>query len=504
MLCALLSLMCLASCDSLPDSLKGEETSVSDTQPADNGSLSVLRIPCAPSDSLNPFFVESLMNSSFVGLVFRSLYKIDSAGARINDIAVSETVSDTAARVTFAPDSVFSDGSLMTARDVVYSFNLAKNSPLYAQELSGISQAFITGDYSLEFTLASPDIFSIDSLMFPVAKSGTADTAQSVPAGSGQYMYSSEGDTRLLTENPFAAVTAGIKKIVLTDIEDDASLVFMLETRQLDACFSELTEGEASRIDAATNAVAMNNLVFAGFNPAREEFLRPEIRRAISLLLDRTEISENAFFSRADACVLPVQPRLRVLAESSFAQSLSPAADDAGALQLLSDAGFSGVSEYGIRYGGVYSMQYTLLYCSDTSFKTACAEYISQKLTSRGIVITLKGLPLEEYKTALANGEYDIYIGEIKLPYNMSLSSFFSPDGVAFCGACMTEALANSYAAWRAGTVSSDTFFEAFYGEMPFVPLCFRSGVLCYSRSIKSAVTASKQNPYENIADWTT
>lgn len=506
-ICAFLAatLVCLGctSCDGKPTAQVETGTSSEQSETEESAPQNVLRLPYSSEDSLNPFFMKSLMNSSFVGLIYRSLYYVNSSVTRVRDLAVSETVSDTSVRVNAAPEAQFSDGSSVTAQDIVYSFGLAKNSYLYSQELSGISQASAIGNHSVEFTLVSPDVFSLNSLFFPIVKQNTAGTADALPTGTGRYIYSGTEGGYVLKVNTYADSSPKVGEIELKDVKDDASLVFKLETGITDACFSDLSEGEASRINAASVNVFMNNLVYIGFNPGRAEFLRPEVRRAFSLLTDRSETVESAFYSRAGASVLPVHPAWSETLGCEFAQTLSDDANINDGVQLLTEAGFAGVSGYGIRYSGDISMQYTLLYCSDTPFKKACAEITAKNFTAQGIVTTLKGLPYNEYVLALKNGEYDIYLGEVVLPYSMSLAAFFSPDGAVYCGDCISPALAASYAGWRSGKVTADIFLRLFYTETPFIPLCFRNGVMCYSRSIKSSVTASRQNPYENISEWT-
>ena len=58
--------------------------------------------------------------------------------------------------------ALFSDGSAVTARDVVYSFNLAKQSPAYSSRLAKVESALSVGS-DVSFAFTSPDIFGVNS-----------------------------------------------------------------------------------------------------------------------------------------------------------------------------------------------------------------------------------------------------------------------------------------------------------------------------------------------------
>ena len=94
-----------------------------------------ITVPYTSLDSLNPFFCTSLLNSSLLPLVFRSLYQLSVGFSAERDLAVAETVTPAAVQVTLPDTVTFSDGVAVTAADVAYSFTLAKNAPLYRDAL---------------------------------------------------------------------------------------------------------------------------------------------------------------------------------------------------------------------------------------------------------------------------------------------------------------------------------------------------------------------------------
>ena len=92
-----------------------------------------------------------------------------------------------------------------------------------------------------------------------------------------------------------------------------------------------------------------------------------------------------------------------------------------------------------------------LLVNKDDNLRLQVARDIGDMLTECGLTVTMSELETEEYRRALRNGNYDLYLGQTKLSPNMDLSTFFAHDGalrhgglsdVALYALCQ-EALAN-------------------------------------------------------------
>lgn len=178
-----------------------EETSVpeeEDEPVIPGGSFSV---PYIASDSLNPYFSETLYNCTLTTLIYRSLYTLDTAFMPQKDIAVTESISGKILKVFINPDLVFSDGSPVTAEDVAYSFSCAKSSDRYRTSLSGIASCYSEDEKTVVFELSRTDADVLNLLTFPVVKNGTAGTKDMYPVGNGFYQFSEDGIRLTLKAN---------------------------------------------------------------------------------------------------------------------------------------------------------------------------------------------------------------------------------------------------------------------------------------------------------------
>ena len=80
----------------------------------------ILKLAYSKADMLDPFTSTMAANIQILGLVYDGLYKIDKTYKPVPVIAESAIVSGTAVNVTLS-SAVFSDGSAVTANDIVYS-----------------------------------------------------------------------------------------------------------------------------------------------------------------------------------------------------------------------------------------------------------------------------------------------------------------------------------------------------------------------------------------------
>ncbi|HBL40658.1 MAG TPA: hypothetical protein DDY98_03445, partial [Ruminococcaceae bacterium] len=202
-------------------------------------------------------------------------------------------------------------------------------------------------------------------------------------------------------------------------------------------------------------------------------------------------------------CALPFQPKWKTM--KPIASSTALSGDMNKALEILKAAGYTMVNAYGYRASTSKSLTTNLTVCKDNPFKVACAKEIKSQLEKINFHVRIIELGYEDYAKAIQKGEFEMYLGEIKLPMNMSLSAFFSSSGVAYVGIDAENGLPcrDEYFAMRSGELSLSDFCAAFDQAVPFVPLCFRSGLAMYSRSIGTEVIGTCTDGFYNINTWT-
>ncbi len=443
------------------------------------GSLSV---PYIASDSLNPFFAQTLPNSTLTSLIYRYLYTLDTAFTPVRDIAVTENISGKNVRVFINPDLVFSDGSALTPEDVKYSFDCAKASSKYSASLGGVSSCKAEDEKSVVFDLEYEDVNVLSVLTFPIVKKGTAATKDMRPVGNGFYQFNEDGIRLTLKANlRYSGTLPSIGTVRLTDVSKNTSPANLVGTGELDFCYSDLADSDVSGVNCSATGVYLNNLVFMGVNHNNVNMVLSSFRRALSLAIDRQSIAENAFMGYGRGATVPVNTSWREYSSSLSAATLSLGADGAKTEELLAERGF------GIN-GNTLEL---LLVCNEgNAFIRNAANEIAAALKDYNVNITIQLLSPDNLRSAVQAGEYDLYIAEIKIPANMDLSEFFSYGGSASYGIIPDNITCDEvYFSYRKGEKTLDEFISAFCADMPFIPLAYRNGRFLYTRDVISELS---------------
>ena len=126
------------------------------TQPIQAG---VFSLAWDPKQSIHPITGTNGVNLQLGGLVYQGLYELDGSFQPQPRLATGATASADGLTWTIevAQGVRFSDGTPLTAAQVVSSLELARTSPRYQSRLTAVRGVRQTGDYTVEVTLSAPN-----------------------------------------------------------------------------------------------------------------------------------------------------------------------------------------------------------------------------------------------------------------------------------------------------------------------------------------------------------
>ncbi len=449
--------------------------------------------------SLNPYKTESPTNKNLLTLVYDGLF-LPTDGYTVEPlIGLSFTNNEKMLTVTLDPDALFCDGSVIDTSDIVYSFNLAKESEHYKARLQNFSSV-AAGVGSVTFTLSNPDAFAENCLTFPIVKYGTGEN--DIPTGSGRYTLSKKSGNYYLTANEYSTrqEEMATRRISLVPITSEAGELYLLQTGDLTYFFDDLSDGEYTKIRANTVRVALNNMVYLGINSESNHLKSKKVKEALCYAVNKTSLADAAYSGIASISDVPLNPlweELGTLETSLYQQNTVKAGE------LLDEAGYVfAYTNNRYRSKNFEYIELTLLVNNENEPKVRIAEMTAKWLRDIGIDVTVNSLPYEDYISALERGDYDLYIGEIRLSPNMSLSPFFSENGSAAYGIDTEGAVAKAHSDFAAGKIDISTFIQVFSIEKPFIPLLFREGMAYYSRELTYEDTVNEYELFANIYSW--
>ena len=489
--CALLLTAALLFCACTRGDTPQDETENPSGEVETPLSKTSVSLPYFETDSLNPYFAVSAQNRALASLYCQPLYRVNADYAAEAVLAESTSGNGTTYTVTLK-NAVFSDGRAVTATDVVYSFNTAKNSAWYGARLQNVQSANAQGG-AVVFTLLAPEPYFDNLLTFPVVQGGTADAADAVPVGTGAFRLSADGT---VTENSHAVRTT-VQEVRLVHIQDAANIGNALAVGNIDYVFSDFANGEYTRIVAQNTFVTMNNLVYLGINSAAGALRSSAVRTAIYYAADKDNIAASAFRGCAQSAALPFPPAFCKAQGLSLGQT---AADTARASEILHKSGYNRYNKKGLLTNGQDTLELSILVNGENGFRLAAAYSLAEDLNAAGFAVTVENVSADVYNARVASGNFTLYLGEVKLSENLSLSPFFG--GAASVGIDSASPVFAAYASLAAGEQSLADFAGTFLDEMVFVPICYRAGMASYSRNLQPDFSVAAYDVYGDITRW--
>ncbi len=497
LLCAVLLLVSLAGCGEQPQPETDDTTEpvLTQTDPSSAAVTRIVTLPYTAADALNPFQTKSTMNRDICTLLYDALVRLDETFTPVPSVAADYALNGQTLTVLLRDDVRFTTGELLHPRDVVYSFQCAKESPCYAARLANFFSCNADGDDSVTFSLVEPNAQAANCLDFPIVQFGTGESE--IPIGCGRYrLYHKDADLYLEAyENSSAMEEMEQQTLKLLDISTRENELQLLQIGELSAFYVDPASQKREKIFANEWDVPLLNFVYLGLNSARDHLNDAAFRRALAAAVDKPTVCASAYDAHAMAADAPFHPLWGEAPQDNvrFDPLAAPGYFDALGYTLSSNAK---------RTKNKQGVTLEMVVNSENAVRLNAAKLIAQQLRDCGFTVNLSVLDYDSYLIRLDSGLWDLYIGEVKLTADMDLSLFFSAEGQANYGIDSAGAGAQAWREWRAGTVNTSTFEQVFLQDQPFVPLCFRSGVLYCAKELQIEGEVNENDLYANLYTW--
>ncbi len=512
-ICLIISVMLIISfcgCRQNVTDFSSNEQIEESTQPQKDTEMSLLY---SHTDSFNPYTAKTEANRQISSLLYDSLVKTDNNFEAVLCLADYVDMQDKNCTVRLK-EARFTDGSAVTADDVIYSYKIAKESSMYTHNFYEIVSLSAVDSKTAVFTLSQNDPFFINLLTFPIIKSGTSgvldsDGKEIAPIGSGRYKLAQNG-TEFIRNDDHYGEKGTIKNIKLINSPDAISTTHYVEVGAVGMYYND--SNNIVRMSAKKAEVNLNRLVYIGVNDSYGSLTTKEMRYAISSALGRDEICQTAYYNNAISATGFFNPYFKA---TKALQTIENEPNSKITVENLSKIGYNKMNSNGF-YANASGNNpvFTLLVNSENSSRVAAANLIAAQCKTAGIQIKVVTCSYEQYVERLANGSFQLYLGEIQLLDNMDMTQLVVSGGSAAFGVSdnsqqQTEsespqispckAILDSYHTAQCGIADvAGTLLT----EMPQIPVCFMEGVLFYDSSITSGVRASSNDIYLNFENY--
>ncbi|WP_212525720.1 ABC transporter substrate-binding protein [Actibacterium sp. MT2.3-13A] len=350
-------------------------------------------------------------------LVYEGLVRAELDGSITPLLASSWTIDETGTVYDFSlrDGARFSDGSAVTADDVVFSFERLKADGLpYAQDrFKSLVSVAKVDDATVRFTLSGPDAGFLLNLGSPFVVGSAIMKADWVKShdpkqemlGTGPFaLVSYAPNSELVLKrndnywNPEAA--AKVENLKIRYMPEQSAQIAAMLSGQIDLMFpSAESMLQLKRVpEVTTVAVSSTNTVRLNINTNLEPFSNPDFRRAMSLSLNRDEIVAGAFLGEAtpSAQVPPSYSWGPKLADLKYQKQ-----DIAKAKELLAKAGYPNGIDITLNHLAGYA-----------TYLDRFAEILKGQMAQAGIRVTIEANQTAVWLDKQNSAKYEIMTNE--------------------------------------------------------------------------------------------
>ena len=462
----------------------------------------VFALGYAGASTLHPLETADQSNLDVAALVYEGLYELDENFEPQPLLAQSASVSEDGLvwTITLRTDAAFSDGSLLTAEQVVSSLKKARSGGAYAARLEGI--ASVKGqEGAVVITLLTPNGALPALLDVPIV----LEREEGLPLGTGPYVFDGDGDSLWLAANPnwWQRRSPLYDTIPLRENQSLEERVSAFDSGEVTAVTTDFTASNALGYSGTyeTHDFSSTNLLFVGFNMTDGACTDPKLRAALSRAFDRGSVVNVLLSGHGEEAELPIHPQNSQYSRTA-ADLLSYDLD--GARALLEEAGYTYNEEHRLMRGR-QQVSLTFLVNRDSLVKQNIADHIAQDLRELGMEVTVEKLNWEEYTTALTAGNFDLYLGEVRLTGDFDITSLLS--GTLNYGGYGNETVLALLQSWKGSSGSSreeaaQALYLAMAEDLPFASLCFKRNSLLVRWGLAEGLSPVRGNPFAGIEDW--
>lgn len=458
-----------------------------------------------PGSELHPLRESSRLNQEWMPLVYRGLYRLDRNFEAQPELAVS-AAADESGRVWTVElaEARFSDGSPLTGEVVAASLLAARSSPVYGTRLAELTAAAATADNrGVVLTLSRPNGALPTLLDVPIV----LEREGLPPLGTGPYCLEQEEKEMSLRANPlyWGGRSAPCADIPLREIPSPDRHIAAFDSGEIAAVSTDLTGAGALGYSGTyeTYDYPTTQMLYIGFNTARQRpCAQPGLRLALSRAMDRASVVGSLLSGHALAASLPLSP---LHGDYDGAQGAALDYDLAAARAMLAELGYT-AGEDGVLRRGRSRLSLTMVVNNDSAVRMAIAEHLAQGFRALGLDIRLQTLAWADYVQALSKGDFDLFLGEVKLTGDFDIGPLIG--GPLNYGGYASRTVSEGVEGLRPVAdgllrrALRRELFALLAEDLPFAPLCFKHNSLLLRWGMISGVQPSRGDLLGDPEQW--
>lgn len=480
------------------------------------------------TQTLNPLTNEDATVDRILKLMYTPLITFDGNLKPAPAVAESWVYSEDGRMLSISlkQDIYWSDGTAVTAEDVIFSMNAIRASSensVYKKCMQNVIGFSRDGNYKVNVTFNKPSSGNIYNMCFPVicahyygADNVVTSAKNLEPMGNGAFKFESFTPAKELrlskSENSFGQ-TPYIDNICVIISPDESTDLYSFDQGLTDIVSTNITE--MGKYDATKKTkrfeYTTNYYDFIGFNFNRSMFQDKSVRKAVAYCVPKENILESVYLNHAADAATPINPNSWLYEESvqKYHYDLSHAK------VLLEESGWIDSNNDKIRDRNVNeffeTLKVSILVNEENEERRQIALRLADEMKTIGFDVSINVEPFEVYSQKLQERDYDIFIGgwqfSVVPDYSFMLHSNQASNGTNYASyknEQMDELLNSAYSAVKEEDVkvAYSNLQKYIAEEIPYLSLVFRNSALFTNKRIYGEIQPLENNIYHAINEW--
>ncbi len=396
-----------------------------DTKPASGDAL--VRLIHAEPGILNPILSTDVYSSDIESLMFDSLIERDPQTLEFRPLCAEKwEISRDGMEYTFflRKGIKWNDGREMTAKDVIFSFNMIKdpavNAPHLRNYYNDIESVEVIGPYTVKFKYIRKYFRALEICgtmpILPEHIYNSGDFNKSGlnrrPAGNGPYTFDKwktgseiviERNKNYWGDKPF------IDKIIFKIITDETVALQLLKKGEIDMMslqplqWEKQTGTEKFLRRCDKHKYFLPNYSFIAWNLQKEPFCDVRVRQAMTHFINRKKILDKLRYGLGVIVTGPFYVNSDEYDKTVLPLEYSPSK----ARQLLAETGWKDTDGDGIMDKNGKKFEFEFLIPSGTDFSSKLATIIKEDFAKEGIIVEIKNLEWAVFVQNLNERNFD-------------------------------------------------------------------------------------------------
>lgn len=395
-------------------------------------------------DSFNPLFGESAIGKDIAHLMMLGLADLNDKSDFCGELAESWERSQDFLKLTYylRNDIFWSDGVPITAEDVKFTYDLLRDTCVASPNgwvTDFIKQVKVIDSRTVvfEFTKAYPDqLFDTAGEIVPkhVLENVDRKLIRSHefgrnPLASGPFKlkkWQRQQYLELIPNEHYFGDQPLLKRIIFKIIPDKTNMLIQLQTGEIDMMIG-VEPDQVARLkeqNSEINIYPTSGRVYyyIGYNQKKSFFTSANVRRALTMSIDRNKLIEASLQGYGKVCTGPVPPMI----DWAYNKNIKEIPFDPDrAKKLLSDEGWIDSDDDGWLDKNGKTFEFILRTNTGNQIKSDLGIIVQDQLGKIGIKVSLEILEWTTFQKKLRDKKFDAYVGGWNTSFNVDLTPIF-------------------------------------------------------------------------------